>query len=560
MLLTGNKSDDKPKENEQKEEEKKEEKEEEKEEEETTGNYELDIYAYEDDDIICGTYANYCNRKFLSIKTETKNPEYVSQEANRFILYFDNGLKLYDVNNKATKNISFEYDKKYNYQLVLNEAETRPIGIIYNNYTGYKDGGYYSIDSQKKLYTNINNLSYMRAVNDDYISITTDDEVLLASTKQDKIEITYKKSKEEYDSSFRSYGENGSYYYAIGECEAFCNYKELYSNSKKSIAKDVGQVSYYKGNIYTLKNNVVNEYNQDGEKVSSLAVAGTAEAIVENYLIYVKDNNLILYNLKDDSESVTLQSWKEQYFLDPAYTSYYTRKDLDEMNETNKKEGIYVVVDYGVQDPSTKYYGMEYCYNPTTKQLDKYPIKEMRGGRAKPVLYLYPTTDTKVDIKLAHPEYLTTTYPKYNNGWKVFAKPNGDLRDESGKYYYALYWDEKRYAEVDFSTGFYVTKENAIDFLEEKLTYIGLNDKERNEFIMYWLPILENNGKSLVYFELTEEREANNKLLVSPTPDSMLRVNIHIKKVNTKVDIKEEKLTSFERRGFTVVEWGGMTY
>ena len=77
---------------------------------------------------------------------------------------------------------------------------------------------------------------------------------------------------------------------------------------------------------------------------------------------------------------------------------------------------------------------------------------------------------------------------------------------------------------------------------------------------MYWLPILENNGKSLVYFELTEEREANNKLLVSPTPDSMLRVNIHIKKVNTKVDIKEEKLTSFERRGFTVVEWGGMTY
>ena len=182
------------------------------------------------------------------------------------------------------------------------------------------------------------------------------------------------------------------------------------------------------------------------------------------------------------------------------------------------------------------------------------------GGRAKPVLYLYPTTDTKVDIKLAHPEYLTTTYPKYNNGWKVFAKPNGDLYDESGKYYYALYWDEKRYAEVDFSTGFYVTKENAIDFLEEKLTYIGLNDKERNEVIMYWLPILEKNGKSLVYFELTEEREANNKLLVSPTPDSMLRVNIHIKKVNTKVDIKEQKLTSFERRGFTVVEWGGMTY
>ena len=77
---------------------------------------------------------------------------------------------------------------------------------------------------------------------------------------------------------------------------------------------------------------------------------------------------------------------------------------------------------------------------------------------------------------------------------------------------------------------------------------------------MYWLPILENNGQSLVYFELTEERELNNKLIIEPTPDSLLRVNIHIKKVNKKINIKEQKLESFKRVGFTAVEWGGMTY
>ena len=94
----------------------------------------------------------------------------------------------------------------------------------------------------------------------------------------------------------------------------------------------------------------------------------------------------------------------------------------------------------------------------------------------------------------------------------------------------------------------------------ESLSYIGLNDKEKNEFIMYWLPILEKNKKSLVYFELTEERESYNKLLIKPKPNSMLRLVIHIKKVNQKTNIKKQSLTKFRRSGFSVVEWGGTVY
>ena len=40
----------------------------------------------------------------------------------------------------------------------------------------------------------------------------------------------------------------------------------------------------------------------------------------------------------------------------------------------------------------------------------------------------------------------------------------------------------------------------------------------------------------------------------------MLRVTIHIKKVDGFVDVKEQKLYSFERNGFCVVEWGGVSY
>lgn len=201
---------------------------------------------------------------------------------------------------------------------------------------------------------------------------------------------------------------------------------------------------------------------------------------------------------------------------------------------------------------------IEYSYTPDSKTGE---VKEIEcGGIAKPILYLYPEKKMNVKISFSHPEYLETTYPKFTNYWSVSAYSNGDLYDKDNKYYYALYWDEKKVHLVDFSEGFYVDKDNAIEFLEEKLSYIGLNDKERNEFIMYWLPVLEKNEKSLVYFELTEERESYNKLLIDPKPDSMLRVVIHIKKVDDKVNIKKQSLMKFKRKGFAVVEWGGTTY
>ena len=184
----------------------------------------------------------------------------------------------------------------------------------------------------------------------------------------------------------------------------------------------------------------------------------------------------------------------------------------------------------------------------------------MCGGIAKPILYLYPKKSTRVTVTFEHPEFLETTYPKFINKWSVTAKSNGDLYDDDGKYYYGLYWDEAKVHNVDFSTGFYVEDSDAIEFLEEKLEYIGLNDKERNEFITYWLPVLEKNKKSLVYFELTEEREGYNKIYINPKPDTLLRLVIHIKKVDKKTNIKKEVLTHTPRRGFTAVEWGGTTY
>jgi len=47
------------------------------------------------------------------------------------------------------------------------------------------------------------------------------------------------------------------------------------------------------------------------------------------------------------------------------------------------------------------------------------------------------------------------------------------------------------------------------------------------------------------------------KLNITPTPDSLLRVFMAYVPLEEAVDIEPQQLETFERKGFTVVEWGG---
>ena len=185
-----------------------------------------------------------------------------------------------------------------------------------------------------------------------------------------------------------------------------------------------------------------------------------------------------------------------------------------------------------------------------------------RYTEKKPILYLYPKKDkTKITVTFDKPELLKISYPLYKDKWVVTANKNGTLTDKKGNTYYGLYWEETKHTDVDFSKGYYVTKDKAAEFLDEKLKYIGLNERERNEFIIYWLPILDQNEKSVVHFELTEERQETNAIKISPKPDSLLRVSMHVKKVSDEPkDLQKQGMKHFNRKGFAAVEWGGVIH
>ena len=46
-------------------------------------------------------------------------------------------------------------------------------------------------------------------------------------------------------------------------------------------------------------------------------------------------------------------------------------------------------------------------------------------------------------------------------------------------------------------------------------------------------------------------------LLITPTPDTIIRVLMKYRPIDKKIEIKEQKIITPERKGFTVVEWGG---
>lgn len=177
------------------------------------------------------------------------------------------------------------------------------------------------------------------------------------------------------------------------------------------------------------------------------------------------------------------------------------------------------------------------------------------GG--KPVIYLYPEKKTQVDVKLdLNNAEFWSTYPKYDNGWRVTAYPNGKLTDKEGYTYDYLFWDCHDYNTYDISKGFCVKGEDTVDFLREKLSLLGLNETEMNEFITYWLPQMEHNKYNIVAFQ-TDAYERNFPISVTPEPDSMLRLFMTYKPVDKYIEVEPQKLKSFERKGFTVVEWGG---
>ena len=174
----------------------------------------------------------------------------------------------------------------------------------------------------------------------------------------------------------------------------------------------------------------------------------------------------------------------------------------------------------------------------------------------KPVIYLYPESETDVSVQLDLDGSFLTTKPAYEDGWQVTASPDGTLTTQDSKTYPYLFWEGKLNTTYDFSAGFCVKGSDTEDFLKSSLAEMGLNQRETDDFIRFWEPMMKRNPYNVISFQTTAYTDAA-QLSISPQPDTTIRVFMAWYGSDEAVDIPAQTLPTAERTGFTAVEWGG---
>ncbi len=180
-------------------------------------------------------------------------------------------------------------------------------------------------------------------------------------------------------------------------------------------------------------------------------------------------------------------------------------------------------------------------------------------GCAKPVVYLYPTVTTNVnvrvgaDVKLSDPLYNPAT------GWNAFARPDGQL-SVNGQQYDSLFWEGPGHGSYPaITSGSIVPTSSALNVARIQLAQQGLNQREINDFIDYWQPKLPNKPFTRLSWLTTTDMNQLAPLYITPAPDTTIRVFLDFAGLDAPYPLPSQQLSSPARVGFTVVEWGGLS-
>lgn len=185
--------------------------------------------------------------------------------------------------------------------------------------------------------------------------------------------------------------------------------------------------------------------------------------------------------------------------------------------------------------------------------------------KRKPVIYLYSDKPINAEVKIDPKGEFIFTYPEYKDGWSVSLNKESVLKVEGQTYPY-LFWEAKsdvlNYAFTNNSIeGFLIKSDTIVNFFEEQLDLIGLNQTEKTDFITYWGPILSQKEFAFVQFIVDEDYDSKiASLSVKPKPNNSKRVFILCSSIDDSeigVKVIPQSFKPVERTGFTLIEWGG---
>lgn len=174
----------------------------------------------------------------------------------------------------------------------------------------------------------------------------------------------------------------------------------------------------------------------------------------------------------------------------------------------------------------------------------------------KPAIYLYPPNDISISVRIEPKGKLTETIPDYGEGWHVRATTTGQIIADKKVYPY-LYYEADLTNGYEPHEGWIIAKESLKVRLAGILTTLGLNEREKDDFLTYWMPRLNNKPYYFVGFVPQTEIEKQETLTLSQNPETKIRIRLIFEGLDVPIFIQAPTLSSPQRIGFTLVDWGG---
>lgn len=178
----------------------------------------------------------------------------------------------------------------------------------------------------------------------------------------------------------------------------------------------------------------------------------------------------------------------------------------------------------------------------------------------KPAIYLYPDQQTKVSVKVNPKGSLTYTDPKYPvNGWEVTVQPDGKFTVNNKNYNYLYYESKIRDSEINKpKEGFVISFNQLPQFYSNLLPKLGLSEKETSDFKEYWEKVLPYSPYYFIGIMKEKDIEQIEPLTINPKPATIIRVRLYFEALSSLFIVQKPEITTPERKGFTIVEWGGL--
>ncbi|MCX6730063.1 MAG: hypothetical protein NT058_01005, partial [Candidatus Portnoybacteria bacterium] len=312
-----------------------------------------------------------------------------------------------------------------------------------------------------------------------------------------------------------------------------------------------------------------NFFKKDGENVKPDSAMGILDVKWSNGQQNTQEYRAGMYECYDYGYTGDINQLVEVGITGNGY-KLYEPKDKNQSALKEMYDSYYPGFDAKTNQPKTKISYEEFLsMHPLVLWQDPFgnfiQLKDIRyaplAERAKPVIYLYPKQETDVSVFVKPNGGFTFTDPEYKDGWKVKAKPNGEIYNyEDGKNYPYLFWEGPELNYKKPEQGFVVAKENVQKFLEEKLLQLGLIKKESDEFIEFWLPRMQDKEYYFISFMGKKEIDDGAPLSINPKPDTIIRVLMDYRGLDERINVKEQQIITPERKGFVVVEWGGVLH